>query len=730
MSTLTARARWRHCLAGLLALFAGTAQAAAPQISTITGNPLTIRVGDDASFQILNSEVPGIGQIYPSNSEGTADLGWFVRVGTTLYAPRFDEHPDGSATSQLGDFTPFTPVSISAITGTGTSQNPFRTTVVNDLGTSGLRATLQVSYITGSNYLTQTWTLRNTAAAAQNVRVFYAGDIYLAADDSGIPHLATNSGSPGGKNCPGADRDYYVLLIPQTPADAYSATGYSNIWGQIGEGQLDKVVTTECIDNGAALQWNRNIAANASTVIQAATSFGNVPAIAQFNVTEVTPNSGQAGQTVNVTITGIGFIAASTFDFGPDITLGNLTIVNATTATATLTIAPTAATGPRDVGGREHNEGVSATLGNGFTVLAPGAQPPGTLQFGATSYSVNEGAGTLTVSVTRINGSSGAASIQYGSTDGSATTGADYTAATGTLQWAAGDTAAKTFTIAITDDLLQESNETFTLTLSNATGATAGTPTTVTVTIIDNDSPTVPGSDGKMTSGGAFGSVLLAVFAAGAALRRRLRSLLPLAAIAAALGLPGIASADTGDWYLGLRAGVAQASHDSAQLTRELRRRGNAVTADVDDKDFGGVLYAGYRVHSHAAVELGYLRLGRYDTRLSGDLSQPQALLDDSAEVFQGNGNALLLALRFDLPLYGPVSFTPRLGGYWWTSETELNTAAGTLDQRKDSAGLEVGLGFAVALGSQLKLGLNSELLRGSNHGSQGLHTLQIEYGF
>ena len=67
------------------------------------------------------------------------------------------------------------------------------------------------------------------------------------------------------------------------------------------------------------------------------------------------------------------------------------------------------------------------------------------------------------------------------------------TAASGTLSWAHGDTANKTFTVPITNDTLNESSETFTVTLSSPTGgATLGSPSTGTVTITDDDtSPTV-----------------------------------------------------------------------------------------------------------------------------------------------------------------------------------------------------------------------------------------------
>src|SRR5262249_25885524 len=65
--------------------------------------------------------------------------------------------------------------------------------------------------------------------------------------------------------------------------------------------------------------------------------------------------------------------------------------------------------------------------------------------------------------------------------------GNDYTATSGTLTFGIGETT-KTFTISILDDQLVEGNETINLALSAPTnGSTLGSPTTATLTIVDND---------------------------------------------------------------------------------------------------------------------------------------------------------------------------------------------------------------------------------------------------
>jgi len=121
------------------------------------------------------------------------------------------------------------------------------------------------------------------------------------------------------------------------------------------------------------------------------------------------------------------------------------------------------------------------------TVIISDNDLPGTLAFSSAAYSANENDGTVTLTVTRTGGSTGAASVSFATADDSASAGADYTADSGTLNWVDGESASKTLEISLTDDSSPETSESFTLTLSNAVGATLGSPSVATVTITDND---------------------------------------------------------------------------------------------------------------------------------------------------------------------------------------------------------------------------------------------------
>ena len=84
---------------------------------------------------------------------------------------------------------------------------------------------------------------------------------------------------------------------------------------------------------------------------------------------------------------------------------------------------------------------------------------------------VNESAGTATFTVTLSAASSLPVSVAFSTSNGTATSGADYTAASGTLNFAAGVTT-QTITVPILEDALDEANETFTVNLANPTNAT------------------------------------------------------------------------------------------------------------------------------------------------------------------------------------------------------------------------------------------------------------------
>ncbi len=121
---------------------------------------------------------------------------------------------------------------------------------------------------------------------------------------------------------------------------------------------------------------------------------------------------------------------------------------------------------------------------------------PMSVRFASAAHSVLEGAGHIPVVVTRTGNTSGEATVNYATSDtsglnacssvtGLASSRCDYATSIGTLRFAAGESS-KTIYIPVIDDNITDGNETFTITLSNPSGASLGSTTSATITITDN----------------------------------------------------------------------------------------------------------------------------------------------------------------------------------------------------------------------------------------------------
>jgi co-chaperonin GroES (HSP10) len=126
----------------------------------------------------------------------------------------------------------------------------------------------------------------------------------------------------------------------------------------------------------------------------------------------------------------------------------------------------------------------------------------GFFAFSSATYSVAESGGTVTITVERLGGSFGTTKVDYTTSNGTAVAGQDYTTSSGQLTFNSGETT-KTFTVSISEDVLDEANETVNLTLSNAQGSgELGSPATAVLTINDNDpTPSLSINDVSVTEG-------------------------------------------------------------------------------------------------------------------------------------------------------------------------------------------------------------------------------------
>jgi hypothetical protein len=197
--------------------------------------------------------------------------------------------------------------------------------------------------------------------------------------------------------------------------------------------------------------------------------------------------SAQSGFTVTVGYSTSDFTALAPSDYG--------------TATGTLTFAPLQTSRTFTVpivndALDEADEVVNLTLSspNNATLGATGAaaltiaddDPTPTVQFSSGTYSWGENLGTVTITVTLSAPSGQSVSVDYATSDGTATAGSDYNSVADTLIFTPGVTL-RTFTVDILNETAVEGNETVNLTLSNPGDATLGPPSTAVLTIVDNE---------------------------------------------------------------------------------------------------------------------------------------------------------------------------------------------------------------------------------------------------
>lgn len=113
-----------------------------------------------------------------------------------------------------------------------------------------------------------------------------------------------------------------------------------------------------------------------------------------------------------------------------------------------------------------------------------------TISFSSTSYSINEAGDAILITVNLNKAGTTPITVNYATSGGTAVSGVDFTAASGVLTFSPGTTS-QSFRVAITNDTVLEPAETFNLTLTNPTGATLGSTPNATVSITDNDVPSI-----------------------------------------------------------------------------------------------------------------------------------------------------------------------------------------------------------------------------------------------
>src|SRR5262245_34970088 len=139
-------------------------------------------------------------------------------------------------------------------------------------------------------------------------------------------------------------------------------------------------------------------------------------------------------------------------------------------------------------------------------------------QFEAVTFSASEAAGVAAITVTRTGDTTGTATVNYATSDGTAIAGTHYRAASGTLTFGPGD-GRRQFTIELIDDTVVNVDRTVNLMLSDPTGGGLGNSAAAVLTIVNDDSGgTITFPRGRLSVMENAGSAIIEVVRAGTSL--------------------------------------------------------------------------------------------------------------------------------------------------------------------------------------------------------------------
>ena len=502
-------------LVGAIAAAVGTGRPALAAMQDISSaGPLThIWITDTLNCQVSHSG-DGSFEFYPPGNQIGA-CGTFVVVGGTLYG-----FFDGGATGSASPRVVFTPVSQSAVLGTGTAADPYRIVTVVAAGITGITLTETDSYVVGQEVYRTDVQLANAGASAQPVRMYRAGDCFLQNSDLGFGRAG-----PGGAIACTADTTPNSRIeqwVPITGGSHYYETFYDTGWAKIGSKQPfpDTCDCSSHIDNWAGLSWDVSVPAASSITVSHLTVFsplGVQPLMTAKTADSPTAVGGTAdGYTITVTNPNISPVTLnSIFD---DLPAGFTYTAGSTTGVTTADPAVAAQhlmwTGPFTVpanGSVSLHFGVTVSLvpgdyfdnaggDAGSTAVAPTGPTakitvtsPADAQIAATGAAVSATEGiafsgtvaTFTDPDTAATASEYSATIAWGDGSTSAgtvsgSTGGPFTVS-GTHTYADEGTFTTTVVIQDTDKATNSATATGTATVADA-ALTPGAPVTVTAT--------------------------------------------------------------------------------------------------------------------------------------------------------------------------------------------------------------------------------------------------------
>jgi hypothetical protein len=258
----TPRVAWTVALGlvAALSLAVVPAAGAAQQIIASSGGPLTqIWLNDNLGCQADHSGDTSH-EFFGGTNPGSC--GTYLSAGGTSFGPRT---------------TAYTPVSQSAVTGSGASGNPFKVVTVVAAGTTGLGITQTDTYVAGQESYRTDITVSNSGRADVAAALYHAGDCFLQNSDTGFGFFdSSTQGIFCSANPNNSPRGRVVGFSPLSAGAHHMEDGFSTVYGGITAQAAQFPDTCKCtqrLDNGAGLSWAITVPAGGTVTRSLSTTF-------------------------------------------------------------------------------------------------------------------------------------------------------------------------------------------------------------------------------------------------------------------------------------------------------------------------------------------------------------------------------------------------------------------------------------------------------------------------
>ncbi|MDP2305729.1 MAG: MopE-related protein [Pseudomonadota bacterium] len=238
-------------LLGLVGAFAPAAMAAQTLNSTggtSAADGLRIVTGENTQLQVYRL---GSGQVYSPSAAPPSSSNFntvALAVGSSMYAASC-----GTCTAVGG--TTWTNISQSAVSGSGTSADPYTVRTVVAAGTTGITLTQDIEYVYPEDYFFLTLEVDVPATNTAIIKLAHLVDTYLLGGDAGPAYVDSSTDPRVVGVFKSSTYEAFVSLGDNW--DHYYSAHYNTQFSQIAAGGnlLDTLDYTTTTDNGIGVQW-------------------------------------------------------------------------------------------------------------------------------------------------------------------------------------------------------------------------------------------------------------------------------------------------------------------------------------------------------------------------------------------------------------------------------------------------------------------------------------------